>query len=170
MKRLEVIVAAALALTTLAIAPGASASAFDRSCATPRTAFLFGPENANFEMPWEVHGPWHIKMTPRAAYLLARRWPPLQNGYRVSATRDVPCWVARSIAERAARAWQHWPGNRGVVRVSTTGMGPSQYVGRFTCAGRNLPAPDVVRLTCHNGANSIYGSFTISRNPYYPSG
>lgn len=165
MKKLEVIVAAALAL---AIAPSASASVFNRNCATPRTAFLFGPANADYEMPWEVHGPWHINMTRRAANVLAAHWPPLANGYRVSATRDVPCWVARSIAEHVARAWQYWPGNRGIVRVSTTGMGPSQYVGRFSCSGRTLSAPDVVRLTCHNGANSIYGSFTISHNPFYP--
>jgi hypothetical protein len=156
--------------SVLALAPAALASPFDRDCGTPQTGFIFGPANAASEPPWQVTGPWHIDMAPARAYRMAAHWPALEFGQRVSATRDVPCWVAQGIVTHAARSWPHWARGSGFVNVSTVGMGRPQYVGRFYCSGRTLRAPRVAALSCHTPAHDITASFTIVDNPYYSSG
>jgi hypothetical protein len=110
-----------------------------------------------------------IGMQASTAYSIARRWPVEEFGYHVSATRDVPCSVASSVADAGGQAWAHWSGNDGVVGVRPTGYTAGPYLGRFSCTG--WQGGRGTHETCHHSADGHAGAITvrflITDNPNY---
>ncbi len=147
------------AAVAFAVVPAsASASPWNRSCGSARDGFLLS-NNA-----YEVHGPWHIKMSESEAATLARREPVQEFGSRIT-TKQMPCLLAQSIAEAGGNSWTHWRGDDGWTNVKTYTSGGTTIVGTFHCTGYNLRGRNVARETCTWPKHAVVGSFTISKSP-----
>lgn len=123
--------AVATAALTVALAPAASASPYHRHCGSAGDGAVLGNSK------YEEGGPYGIRMSAGHAREIARRFPPGEFGTREKA-RDVPCFVAQSVALSAGAAWLHWSGNDGTVRVIGPAYGGDVRLGRFRCIGRQI--------------------------------
>lgn len=121
MKTYLALVPVVLALA-LALPATAAASRYNRNCGTARDGWILGPENADYESPWVVNGPFHIKMTKGLVQstALAKLWPVQEFGYRIKPSA-IPCLLAQDIASSASRAWVNWTGNSGTATVQWEG-------------------------------------------------
>jgi len=160
-------VATVAALIVAALPLAARASTYNRWCGTSRDGFLLGPKDSNYETPYEVSGPWHIKTTALEAAKLASEQPPGEFGTHITQT-DMPCILANSIATSASKSWLHWTTDSGQTNVSTNTYGGTTHIGDFNCIGQPLQPPKVVKETCTYHHGLIVGAFTVSDNPYYP--
>lgn len=157
MRKISLVVAVTLVLLLPAVA---GASHYDRWCGTRQAGWVVGQPDANYNYPYEVRGPWHIKLTHAEALRLNRRFPVQEFGGHVSLA-DTACLVGQSVADSASQAWIHWSGNDGTVKVVASTSGGSVYLGRFHCRGHRRGR--VFKETCalrHRGG-PVIGSFTI---------
>jgi hypothetical protein len=160
--------AAVLALTAAAaLAPAAPASPYHRSCENAHSGGVLGTGNSVYVQS----GPYGIRMSAANAARIARRLPPGDYGSR-STARDVPCYIASSVAASAGTAWLHWRHGQGSVSVVAYGEAGAVKLGRFFCRGRHinqtvrfppLTYHYVVAETCAqgSGAGKIVTTFRI---------
>ncbi len=153
---LALLVAAAIGLLS---ASAAFASPYNRNCGKSTYGFLFGPGDA-----YEMHGPWHIKMSAKEARFLTPRFPPGEFGTHIT-QGQVPCIVAEAIAFSASLSWLNWPGNNGWSNVKADTYGGTTFIGTFYCAGTPLAGNGVVKLRCAYHKTVIVGSFSIYNYP-----
>jgi hypothetical protein len=160
------LLAVVLPLVMLAAPASASASPYNRNCGTRQDGWVFGPEDADYEAPWIVNGPWHINITEGEAIRLTRVIPIQEFGVRDKLSGTL-CFVAEGIAESASIGWVNWPGDEGWVNVVAYTSGAAAQFGRFYCTGYDLPAPAVAKETCTRKywGGKVVGSFTIRRIP-----
>jgi hypothetical protein len=156
-------------LAAVALPSPSHASPYNRDCGTSRDGWVVGDFNSENETPWEVSGPWHIRMTngPRQAQALLKRFPVQEFNTHVQ-LGDVPCMVAQGIALSASQRWPRWPAGAGSVRVTLGTSGGDAQLGRYRCTSRNLQPPSVAKVTCWTwlSGGNIRGTFVISQNPY----